>query len=102
MSAVKGELVRCTRCDNALFLKFIERTQMDGGYSHYDQYQDLPKNWILDHRFGYLCPKCSSEFCRTIGGFFGGSISPNPWGYEEDHSCEVYSVKLHMIKEAEE
>lgn len=102
MSKTRGLLINCARCNNMIFLKFLERIPMDGGISHYDQYQDLPKSWIKDNHFGHLCPKCAGEFTRRMNEFFDGcSIAPE-WQSEYDDSCESAYVNLYMIKENNE
>ena len=99
MSEIRGKLINCARCNNMLFLRFLERTPIDGGISHYDKYQDLPKSWIRDNHFGHLCPHCASMFNNMLGKFFEGSNLAPAWQPQEDFTCEPVNVNLYRIKE---
>lgn len=102
MSKVRGLLINCTRCNNMIFLKLVERIPMDGGYSHHDQYQDLPKSWIKDSHFGHLCPSCAAVFTKTMHEFFLSSDIAPEWESQVDDSCESAYVNLYTIKENDE
>ena len=77
MPRVKGEMVTCCRCSTSIFLKFIRSETLDGGYGDkYEKYEELPKEWMYETYFGYLCPKCSKEFQTFCRDFFPGTLAP--------------------------
>lgn len=75
MSEVKGKLVTCNRCGNTHFLKFVEETSIDGGYSSYDHYEELPEEWLYATQFGHLCENCAKEFRDWITRFMNGKVA---------------------------
>ena len=75
MPRVKGELVICSRCGHSVFLKLIGKEALDGGYSSYEKYEELPKEWMYETQFGYLCPKCAKEFQTFCRDFFPGGLA---------------------------
>lgn len=99
MSRTRGVLVSCDLCNAKLFLKFLEKIPVDGGHSHYDQYQELPKSWIYDNRFGHLCPKCADRFKAKMREVFDGRPLPSAWETEADDSSAYAYVELHTIME---
>lgn len=46
--------------------------------------EPLPKNWIFDSRFGYLCPSCARAFVNFIDKFFEGTEVAPCWKIEDD------------------
>ena len=102
MSAVRGKLIECARCNSMLFLKLLEKVPMDGGYSHYEQYQDLPKSWIRDNHFGHLCPDCAVYFKDKMNEFFEGRPLAPEWIPEHDSKCVCDYIRLYKIKENED
>ena len=73
MSSTKGKLLTCNRCGNTVFLKFLEKVDMDGGFSpSYDKYENKPKEWMWNSEIGDLCPKCAREFQLFILRFMHG------------------------------
>ena len=76
MPRVKGEMVSCCRCPTTIFLKYLGKSDMDGGYSSYEKYEELPKEWMHESQFGYLCPKCSKEFQTFCRDFFPDPVAP--------------------------
>lgn len=79
MPAVKGQLVTCTRCSNHVFLKYLGKNETDGGYTVWDKFEDLPKGWLYETEFGYLCPECAEEFKRLVTNFLGPEHTINKW-----------------------
>lgn len=70
MSEIKGKLVTCDRCHHTIFLKYLRRNELDGGFSPgYDKYEDLPDEWGYECKIGHLCPRCNNEFKDIIGKF---------------------------------
>lgn len=81
MSEVKGKLITCNRCDETLFLKFLEHVDMDGGFSQgYNKYEDLPEDWLYESELGHLCPNCARDFRMFVTSFMGGKV-PQKWKY---------------------
>ena len=104
MAEVKGKLVSCCRCSNAIFLKLLGREALDGGYSSYDKYEDLPKEWMYETQFGHLCPKCAKEFQIFCRDFFPGNIAP-AWRNALDWvevEFETDSNSMHIYNNATE
>ena len=83
MPRVKGELVTCSRCSTSIFLKLLGKEALDGGYSSYEKYEELPKEWMHETQFGYLCPKCAKEFQTFCRDFFPKPVAP-AWRYALD------------------
>ena len=102
MSEVTGKLIGCARCDSMIFLKLLEKVDMDGGYSHYDKYQNLPKSWIYDSHFGYLCPDCAGFFADKMNEFFMGRPLAPAWIPEHDDKCTLRYINLYRLEENED
>lgn len=68
---VVGKMITCSRDGNFVFLKHIRHVPMDGGYSGYEKYEDLPDDWLYGSEFGYLCPVCAKAFKGMMTEFFG-------------------------------
>ena len=81
-SGQKGKMIICCRDDNFVFLKYLGKGNADGGYTTWDKFEDLPKEWLYDSRFGYLCPECAKEFKIFVNKFFNGNLAP-VWKLEE-------------------
>ena len=90
-SGQKGEMIICCRDDNFVFLKYLGKGDMDGGYTTWDRFEDLPKEWLYDSRFGYLCPECAKEFKIFVNKFCRKRlkylIMVDPAGIEPATSC---------------
>lgn len=76
MSRVKGELVSCCRCPTTIFLKYLGKEALDGGFSSYEKYEELPDEWMYESVFGYLCPACAREFQTFCRDFFPKPLAP--------------------------
>ena len=81
-SGQKGKMIICCRDDNFVFLKYLGKGNADGGYTTWDKFEDLPKEWLYDSRFGYLCPECAKEFKIFVNKFFNGNLAPD-WKLKE-------------------
>lgn len=66
---LKGKLLKCDRCGDTAFLKYIETNELDGGYTKYDVYEPEPPGWGTIHGLGDLCPTCREEYDRLIAEF---------------------------------
>lgn len=74
MPRVKGELVSCCRCPTTIFLKYLGTDSF--GFRDEDRFESLPREWMYQTQFGYLCPKCAKEFQTFCRDFFPGSLAP--------------------------
>ena len=79
---VKGGLCTCSRCSNSVFLMY---TGSDYGQ---EIYQSLPKEWMHETQFGYLCPKCAKEFQTFCKDFFPKGVAVS-WTWALDYEEEV-------------
>lgn len=99
MSEVKGKLVSCDRCGKEHFLKLIGTKDLDGGYSRYDEFEDLPEDWLFLSQIGSLCPHCAGLFRAFIHKFNKSpSIAPS-WDLQEG---DKYWLDRIEIKESVE
>ena len=78
MSRVSGDLVTCSRCGETIFLAKLGSRDLDGGFSRYDVFEELPDDWLFITQLeGHLCPNCSNTFKQIIADFMHGvSIAP--------------------------
>ena len=91
MPKFKGTLITCSRCNTAIFLKHLGKENLDGGHSSYDKYEELPKEWMSETQFGYLCPRCAREFQRFCRDFFPKEVASawrNALEWEEKYTDE--------------
>ena len=65
MSETKGKLTTCDRCGEKIFRAYIGKGELDGGYTTWDKFEDLPDEWMYFTQIGYLCPHCAGIF-RTF------------------------------------
>lgn len=90
MGSALGQMITCDRCKkNIVFLRWTK----DVGLSNYSGpgtrsvYEDLPRTWMRDNGFGYLCPSCAKEFVTFLKQFLGEekyeSLAP-VWRIEEE------------------
>ena len=70
MFGKKGMLCECSRCSKTVFLQYTGKGETDGGYTTWDKFEDLPKEWLYETEFGYLCPDCATEFRQMLTKFF--------------------------------
>ena len=86
----KGRLITCDKCNkNTVFLKYLGDVGLSNlaGPGTREMYEDTPKTWIYDTKFGYLCPSCAKEFTKFLKEFFGEekyAKLPPAWQIEED------------------
>ena len=89
MSEQLGKLITCNRCGET---KFLKRTGEEGLSSYAcpgtrSTYEELPRTWIYDTKFGHLCPHCAEIFVRWLKDFFGQEQYEKVayrWKIEED------------------
>lgn len=74
MSEEKGLLVTCDRenCGESIFLKLIGTKELDGGYTHCNQFEEKPEGWEYISSFGLLCPHCNKDAKELINKFMKG------------------------------
>ena len=82
MSGELGQMITCTKCKTNLFLKYLGKQDMYGGWESYNKFEAVPKDWLYGNEFGYLCPKCSREFKLLVSEFFGNEVAPK-WSLNE-------------------
>lgn len=80
---VKGMLETCDRCGNSIFLKYIGTGEADGGYTRWDQFEPLPKDWSKHTGFGCLCPDCTSLLKKILIEFYGYDNAPY-WAQDQE------------------
>ena len=61
MSRVNGQLVTCNRCGTQTFIKHIGDGEMDGGFTRWNKFENLPNGWGK-HYAKDLCPDCFREW----------------------------------------
>lgn len=76
MSENLGKMITCKKCGTNLFLKYLGKQDMYGGYESYSKFEEVPKGWWTTVGLGYLCPKCAHEFLSIVRDFFGDDIAP--------------------------
>lgn len=74
MSEQKGKMITCSRDNNFVFLKYIGKGEADGGYTTWDEFEPLPKEWMYQSECGYLCPECAKQFKIFVNKFFNGNV----------------------------
>ena len=82
MNGVLGKMVKCSRCELNLFLQYKGKGELDGGYTTFNNFEDVPKDWLYGTEFGYLCPKCAHKFKQIVTKFFDGNVAPK-WQIDE-------------------
>ena len=77
MAKVNGRICSCDRCGDKIFVKAIGEKELDGGFTRYNTFEDMPKGWGYDHRVEMdLCPKCKQEFDSLISLYKDGNKNP--------------------------
>lgn len=76
MPSDKGKLITCDRCGRTVFLKCLGKGVADGGYTTWDKYEELPKEWLYENQFGYLCEECADRFRTWVYDFIGDKLAP--------------------------
>ncbi len=67
-SGAKGKIYFCNGkdCDKFVFLQHIGDGVMDGGYTKWNKFEELPDGWTTynvmeSKKRAYLCPDCSAK-----------------------------------------
>ena len=77
MAKVNGRIYSCDRCGDKIFVKTIGDKEMDGGFTRYNTFEDMPDGWGYDCRVGMdLCPECKEELDSIIKLYKDGNKSP--------------------------
>jgi hypothetical protein len=66
---INAKIVTCDRCGKSVTLKWLERKELDGGYSHHDDYEKAPDGWSKSYGKN-LCPVCSDHLAKLIEEFW--------------------------------
>lgn len=70
MSEVEGKLLTCDLCGEAVFLKYLETKQYDGGFTKERRYEDRPDGWQTWHVANVihstLCPSCNERMQKAL------------------------------------
>ena len=69
MSEWTGKIVTYDRCGREVRRKLLERTELDGGFTHTNRFVEMPETWKYHHETGWLCPDCEEEFQKRLGEF---------------------------------
>lgn len=74
MSEANGKLLTCDRCGETVFLRLTGRTELDGGWTNYDNFESAPDGWELAHlpntKYCRLCPRCFKEYTELLTEFY--------------------------------
>lgn len=77
MAKVNGRIYSCDRCGDKIFVKTIGEKEMDGGFTRYNTFEDMPDGWGYDCRVGMdLCPECKEELDSIIKLYKDGNKNP--------------------------
>lgn len=77
MAKVNGRIYSCDRCGDKIFVKTIGEKEMDGGFTRYNTFEDMPEGWGYDCRVGMdLCPECKKELDSIIALYKDGNKNP--------------------------
>lgn len=71
MAERKGKLVTCDRCGETVFLECTGEGELDGGFTRWNKFEDMPNGWEKHFPMGMLCPKCNGEYKHLINSFMG-------------------------------
>lgn len=89
MAEVNGKIVTCDRCGNGIFRKVTGEHETDGGWTRWNDFEDMPDGWGLvavpssvgwtGHGNAYngyiqVCPSCHKLWDEiVIEGFLKGT-----------------------------
>ena len=62
MAHINGRLTMCDRCGEKTFSKCNGEGEMDGGYTRWNKFEELPNGWDYHSETGMLCPKCNEKY----------------------------------------
>lgn len=78
MSEWKGMIVSCDRCGKECRRKLLGEKDLDGGFTHIEQYEQMPGEWKYRFEIGWLCPECTSEYESLTASFMKMSADYDP------------------------
>lgn len=73
MSEWKGMIIGCDRCGKELRRKLLGETELDGGFTHAERFEEMPETWKFRYEIGYLCPECNGEYESLLRNFMKGA-----------------------------
>lgn len=59
-----GQLCKCDRCGATYFVKLLKTGDMDGGFSHWEKFEEAPGWATIDGM--ELCCKCHNEYLNMV------------------------------------
>lgn len=69
MSEWKGMIIGCDRCGKELRRKRLGETELDGGFTHVERFEEMPETWKYRYEIGYLCPECNTAYETLVKNF---------------------------------
>ena len=69
MSDWKGMIIGCDRCGKELRRKRLGETELDGGFTHVEMFEEIPETWKYRYEIGYLCPECNTAYETLVKNF---------------------------------
>lgn len=69
MSEWKGMIIGCDRCGKELRRKRLGETELDGGFTHVERFEEIPETWKHRYEIGWLCPECNTAYETLIKNF---------------------------------
>ena len=77
MAKVNGRIYSCDRCGDQIFVKVVGEREMDGGFTRYNTFEEMPEGWGYDRCVEMdLCPKCKQELDSLIALYKDGNNNP--------------------------
>ena len=83
MAEIKGKLTVCEKCGEWHFSKLLGRKDFDGGYTHTDEFEELPEGWAYYTGIGTLCPTCGNALKRLVRDFLPDKTLAPCWDVVE-------------------
>lgn len=75
MASLNGRMVACDRCGKTVFLKSTGEGETDGGFTRWNNFEEMPKEWGHPRdcvKFCDLCPECNKTYLELLRGFENG------------------------------
>ena len=68
-----GMIVTCDRCGKECRRKLLGERELDGGFTHVQNFEEMPGTWKYRYEIGYLCPECNGEYESLLRNFMKGA-----------------------------
>ena len=69
MAEWKGMIVSCDRCGKEIRLKYLGVGETDGGFTRWQNFEDMPEGWAYHSEVGRLCPNCEEAYKNMVSMF---------------------------------